>query len=229
MTYRLTAGILVALLGGCPVGSADDDDGQPIDAGGDVDVPIGTSGLTVTWDVTPEVPGNVDPDLRVDEVHFTASSLRLIGDSAAPGDSRTTRAPIELRWRSEMGNDERPADIELNAAPSGLYSRLEIGTGGAQERLIIDGEVRLGGQWRDFEIDDERSHAIAKNIVLALAPGQHKTVPVTIDLATILAAVPFDDLPVRDGTIEYPEDDPRLDALWAAVDASLTLPTSFAE
>jgi hypothetical protein len=224
VTYRFAVGIVV-LLAGCPVGSADDQ--GEIDAGGTVDTPNGTSGLTVTWGITPDVPGPAASDLRVDEVRLQTSSLRLIGDSAAPGDMRTTRAPVDLRWRNTNNMNEAPPDVELNAAPSGLYSRIELGTGGSNEHLTIKGEVRLDGEWKDFEIEDERPHAIVKNIVLTLAPGQHKTIPITMDVAVVLAAVPFDQLPSDDGTVHFPDDDPRLDAVWAAVEASFTVPTGF--
>lgn len=220
MSRLAAVGFLVALAG-CPVGSADD---QETDAGGTVDTPSGTSGLTITWDCTPDVPGPVSSDVQVDEIRLQASSFRIIGDSAPPGDERTTRAPIDLRWRSS----EYPGDVELNA-PAGLYSRIEIGTGGSDEHLTIRGEARVSGEWRDFEIEDERSYSIVKNIVLTLAPGQHKNVPVTADVAVILAAIPFDELEVDDGVLKFPENDPRIDAVWAALDASVTLPTSFAD
>jgi hypothetical protein len=142
---------------------------------------------------------------------------------------RTTRAPLDLRWRGNNNVDEAPADIELNAAPSGLYSRIEIGTGGSEERFTIEGEVRVRGEWRDFEITNQRSHAIVKNIVLSLAPGDHKAVPLTMDVAVILAAIPFDDLPSDDGELTFPPNDPRWTAVWAAIDTSFTVPTSFAD
>jgi hypothetical protein len=223
VTYRIAAG-LVLLLAGCPVGSADD---QETDASGSGDGSNPTSGLTVTWGCTPSVPGPVTADIRVEDVRLQASSLRVIGDSAAPGDMRTTRAPIDLRWREEQGSPRYPADIQLDAAPSGLYSRIEIGTGGSAEHLTIKGEARVGGEWLDFEVEDERSHPVVKNIALTLAPGQHSTIPITIDLTVILAAVPFDELPSDDGTIVFPDNDPRLDAVWAALDASVTVPVTF--
>lgn len=220
MTYRFAASFGLLFLAGCPVGVADD---QETDASGTGDGSSGSSGLTVTWDSTPAVPGPLTSDLRVDEVRLQASSLRLIGDSAAPGDPRTTRAPLDLRW----SDNNAAGDSELGAAPPGLYSRIEIGTGGSDEHLVIKGEVRVQGNWRDFEIEDERAHAIVKNIVLALAPGEHKTIPVTVDVAVILAAVPFGDLENDDGVLELPRDHPAFDAIWAAVDVSFGVPGGF--
>jgi hypothetical protein len=219
VTYRLVVGF-VLFLAGCPVGVADD---QDIDAGGGGDGSNATSGLTVTWGCTPDVPGPATSDVLVEEVRLQASSLRLIGDSAAPGDMRTTRAPIDLRWSS----NNMPPDVELGAAPPGLYSRVEIGTGGSDEHLTITGRARVRGEYRDFEIEDQRPHAIVKNLVLSLAPGQRATIPVTVDVAVIIAAVPFNDLDEDDGTLVFPDRDPRLGAVWAAVDASVTVPASF--
>jgi hypothetical protein len=225
VTYRFAAGFAI-LLAGCPVGSADD---QEIDASGGVDTPIGASGLTITWGCSPEVPGPLASDLLVDEIRLEASSFRIIGDSAPPGDARTTRAPLDLRWHDGMGpSSEYPADIALNA-PSGLYSRIELGTGGGDEHLTIKGEVRAGGQWRDFEIEDQRPHAVVKNIVLTLAPGQHKTVPVTVDVSALLAPVPWNELESDDGVLELPDGHPAYAAIWAALDASVTVPGAFAD
>jgi hypothetical protein len=219
VTYRLVVGFIL-FLAGCPVGIADD---QDIDGGGTGDGSNATSGLTVTWGCTPEVPGPATSEVLVEEVRLQASSLRLIGDSAAPGDMRTTRAPVDLRWYSA----NMPPDIELGAAPSGLYSRVEIGTGGSDEQLFIRGRARVRGEYRDFEIEDQRPHAIVKNIVLSLAPGEHTTIPVSIDVTTIVTSVPFNDLDDDDGTLVFPDGDPRLEAVWAALDASVTVPVSF--
>lgn len=226
MTYRLAAGI-VLLLAGCPVGSADDQ--SEIDANDATpDAPPNASGLTVTWDCTPEVPGLVTSDLLVEELRLEASSFRMIGDSAPPGDMRTTRSPLDLRWRVDGPTNQAPADIELNA-PAGLYSRIEIGTGGSEEHLTIRGRARVGGQWSDFKIEDERAHAIVKNIALALAPGQHKTVPITADVTVLLAPIPWNELENDDGVLSLPDGHPAFESLWAALDTSVTVPTAFGD
>jgi hypothetical protein len=165
----------------------------------------------------------VTSEVIVEEVRLEASSLRLIGDSAAPGDARTTRAPIDLRWVA--GN--MPADSDLDAAPSGLYSRVEIGTGGSDEQLFIRGRARVRGEYRDFEVEDQRSHAIVKNIALNLAPGEHATIPVSVQLSVIVAAIPFNDLEDDGGTLVFPDNDPRLGAVWTALDASFGVPSTF--
>ena len=215
----LAPGVLLFLTA-CPVGWVADEE---IDSGNNDDG--GTSGVTITWSCAPDVPGPVGASVLVDEMRFEASSLRLIGDSAPPGDPRTTRAPIEVRWYE--GN--RPQDVGLDNAPSGLYSRIELGVGGSDEHLEIRGQAFAQGAWRDFDIDDQRQHAIMNDIALALAPGQRATIPVTIELAVIVAAVPFDELQDEgDGTLVFADNDPRLDAVWAAVDAAIRVPTSFA-
>jgi hypothetical protein len=210
-------------LAGCPVGA---DDQVDRDGGGDGS--SGGAGLTVTWSVRPDVPGTISSPvgvdaLEVDEVRFELSSLRAIGDSAPPGDPRTSTGSLNLRWRS----DEAPADVEMPAAPAGLYSRLELGSGGSDEHLVIKGDVTIGGVDRDFEIQDERQHPITILLSLTLAPGQRAAIPVDIDVAAILASVPFDQLEDDDGTLVFPENDPRLDAVWAAIDGAFSVPTTF--
>ncbi len=217
VTSRIV-GIALVVLAGCPIGG--DDQVDP-DASGDGNA--GTSGLTVTWAVAPAVPGPVSADVSVRELRLEASSLRVIGDSAPPGDARTSRTSLDLRWRSEQA----PAAVELAAAPAGLYSRLEIGVGGSDEHLTIKGDARVGGTVYPFEIEDERQHALTLSMALALAPGQHATIPVTVDVAVILAAVPFDQLSTDNGTLVFDDDDPRLDALWSAIDRAVTVPATF--
>lgn len=218
VTVRLgIAALALAALAGCPVGHGDDDVTE--DAGGDGDAGTG-AGVRVTWAVQPEVPGPASATVTVSELRLQCSSLRLIGDVAPPGDPRTSRGAIDLRWR----RDQAPMPVVMASAPPGLYSRLELGVGGADEHLTIKGEATVGGVTRPFEIEDERRHGVTLALTLTLAPGRSATIPVSIDVGVVLAAVPFADLDVDDGTLVFDDDDPRLDAVWAALDLAITVP-----
>lgn len=194
------------LLAGCPAGGDDSD----------VDGGVDSTGLTLTWATVPPVPGPVATGRTVQELHIAYSSVQLVGD-AAPGDERTTRGRTELEWSA--GNT--PAPTEFPEAPPGLYARLELGVGGSAETIEIDGEVDLGGVWTRFEIEDEAPNAVSLPLAVDVRPGEVTTLPLEIDVAAVLAVVPFAELPVHDDHLELGRDDPRMAAVRAALAAAI--------
>lgn len=196
----------VVLLAGCPAGGDD--------ASGDGGVV--TTGLVLTWAVVPAVPGPVRADVTVQELHIAYSSVRSLGD-AAPGDARTSRGRTDLEWE----DGQRPPPIEFDEAPPGIYSALELGVGGGDEGFSVHGEVDLAGTWTPFEIEDEAANPVALALAVDLRPGMVATVPLEIDLASVLAAVPFADLPRAGGHLELRRDDPRMRPVRAALVAAV--------
>ncbi len=201
--------LVIALLAGCPAGGDDDDTDGGVDA----------TRLTLTWSVVPSVPGPVVTGLTVQELHIAYSSVRLIGD-AAPGDSRTSRDAIELEW----DGDRRPPPIDFPEAPPGMYTRLEFGVGGASETFAIHGTVDIGGTPTQFEIEDEAPNPVTlEPLDVDLPAGASKTLPLEIDLAPVLALVPFDQLPTINGELTLRRSDPRMTPVRAAMAASVKL------
>jgi len=198
-------GVGLFALAGCPAG---DDTSDPDGGSG--------AGLSVTWSVSPDVPGPISADLELTELDLRFSSLRAIGDSAPPGDPRTTRGATALRWV----DGSAPADVEFVSAPPGVYARLELGVGGDDEKVEIKGRVRVGGTWYPFELEDERQHALPLVSVVTLLPGEHITIPVACDAGALLAAIPFERGIIVAGQLLLDDDD--LDAMWTALDTAVS-------
>ena len=201
---RRSWAIALVLLAGCPGPDT------PVD----VDGGVGATSLVVTWGTSPPIPGPVGADLSVHELHITYSSVRLLGD-AAPGDARTTRGQTELEW----SDHEAPVPISFATAPPGLYSQLQLGVGGSAEAFAIEGRVRLGGTWIPYEIEDEAPSPVSLPLGLDLRAGMVVTIPVELDVAAVLAAVPFSELPVVAGHIHLDRDDPAMGGVRAALAA----------
>ncbi|HVV87507.1 MAG TPA: hypothetical protein VHE35_30910 [Kofleriaceae bacterium] len=209
MVCRSVLAVVAALgLAGCPAG----DDSATVDGA------VDATHLAVTWAAEPAVPGQVGADRDVQELHIAYSSVRFIGD-AAPGDYRTTRGPTELEW----DDGRTPPPIDFLGAPPGLYSVLELGVGGGAESFSIEGQALVRGSWVHYEVEDEASNPSSLALSLDLRAGTTTTVPVAIDVAAVLAAVPFDDLPIEQGRIEVHRDDPEMAAVRAALAAAVHL------
>ncbi len=200
--------LAVAALAGCPAGG---DDAMP-DSG------VGATHLVVTWDTAPPAPGPITSAVIVDELHVQFSSLRLIGD-AGPGDSRTSRGSVEFEW----SDGEGPLAIDFATAPPGLYSQIELGAGGDAEAFSIHGRVDRGGSLVPFEIEDEASNPVSLALAIDLRAGATATVPLAIELAGVVAEVPFAELPIVLGKITLRRNDPEMVAVRAAMARAVTV------
>ena len=193
---------LVVMLAACPGG---DDDV-------DLDAAPGASGLRVTWSTNPAIPAAISADARVDAVKLKLSSVRAIGD-AAPGDGRTSTGGLELSWTDK----DRPAAVRFADAPAGLYSRLELGSGGDDEEYTIRGQARVGGTWYPFRIEDRTPLSVGIPLDVVLAPGDEVEVPVVLDVAAVIGAVEWDDLELDGGELHVDEDDGEIVPIRAAL------------
>jgi hypothetical protein len=207
--------LVILALAGCPAGGEASDAGR--DAGDDVDVPSVSGGLVFEFGTSPVVPGSVGTQVHVDEVRVYWHDVRAIGDSA-PGDSRTSRASVDLVWESEGS----PEPMAFPQAPPGLYSRLEARVGGGQRAYEIKGTVTLrDGSSESFEIRDEALEAISISLSGVEVSSTTVTARVTMSLA-FLASVSWDALWDDRHDLKIEAGDPVVAAISAA------LATSFA-
>ena len=79
----------LAFAAGCSGGVPGTDAGE-VDGGADSGDGGGTTGLHFAWYPDPVPPGEVEDDLRIDDVRLELRQLRVVGD-AAPDDPRTSR------------------------------------------------------------------------------------------------------------------------------------------
>jgi hypothetical protein len=212
---RAISVIVAVALAGCPATGEAPDAGR--DAGDDADVPAVTGGLVFDFGTDPAVPGAVGAKVHVDEVRVFWHDVRAIGDSA-PGDSRTSRASLDLVWR----DGESPESLAFPLAPPGLYSRLEARVGGGQRAYEIKGTVTLrDDSTESFEVSDEALASISVSLAGVEVSSATVTARVTMSLA-FLSSVDWDALWDDRHDLKIEAGDPAIAAISGA------LATSFA-
>jgi hypothetical protein len=215
---RALAFATLLLVAGCP---ADDDmPSDPDGGGGELDAPaIPGNGLTIQWSTSPTVPGDVTTQVDVTKLVVEYSSLRVIGDAAPSGDPRTSRGKLKLEWEGA----EAPAAVELGGAPAGMYSRLDLGVGGENERFELRGTAMVRGARLPFRLRDSGNHPRNLAIAVEVESGRGQRLRVGIDVAAVVAAVPFDELESDDEELTLDEGDPQYAAIWAALGPALRI------
>jgi len=201
---RAAASVLtLTALAGCP-GEAPGDDQPPPDGG---EVPDGgAGGLVFTWHTTPAIPSTGADGIRIDEVQLQLRDVRAIGD-AAPGDGRTSRASLTLEW----DGSHAPDPLRFDQAPPGLYSTLALRVEGGYE---IRGGVLRDGTWTPCKIEDDAAGPVSVPLdALSLEVGHTVTLPIQIDLAAVMNAVRWADVPVDDDELVVDEDSPQIAAV----------------
>lgn len=197
--------VVTAACSGPPSGGVDGGDGPS------------ASGLELRWAAAPAVPGPTSAEARIDELHLSFSSLRVVGD-AAPADPRTTRGRLTLEW-----NDRPPEPTLFADAPAGRYGQLELGVSGGHEALELHGAVLIDGTWWRLEIEDESALPVTIPIALEVAPGAPVTDTITLDAGGLIGAVDWRLVPPDlAGVRRVTSGDPAIAAVRAAVTAGLS-------
>lgn len=158
------------------------------------------------------IPGSA-PAATVSSFELDLSSLRVMGDA---GDSRTSAADLDLAWSAGVA----AAPTTFADAPAGRYARVDLGTGGDDERYQLRGTVVLGAETLAYRIDDEAPLSVSVPVDVMVDAGRLTELTITIDLAAVLDAVPFETLE-RDGdTLQLEAGDPEMAAVRAAMAAA---------
>jgi hypothetical protein len=217
-------GLAVALAAACsPAPFVDEPDAgaNPGQDGGVDAGPITQSGLVFQWQNLPTLPGGLGETLYLDEVRMPLRDVRVIGD-AAPGDSRTYVASLNLRWR----HGDAPPVLDFPMAPPGLYSRFEFRVqSGEGNGYVLSGEIVMPGHENrvKFAIHDSQMLSVSVPLVgLALEPGQVKTVSVRIDIAAVLHAIDWSHVEIDDDEIDIGEDSPEISVIRATLATSIS-------
>jgi hypothetical protein len=193
--------ILLVVLTGCP--GPGDDDPMP-------DAPIGSTTLRVAWQLDTTVPGPSGGDVTLDRVRFELDNLRVVGD-AGP----VSRAEVRLEWDRESTG----VTLVFKDIPAGIYSRVVFEV---DDDTRFDGTVIISGTEEDFRIDKLGEVDVAFDIDLELVPGDDRTLDVRIAVASVIAAIDFERLPVVSGRRELTQGDPQAAAVRDAIRAAFT-------
>ncbi len=223
MLRAIAAVALVAAALGCsspaPGGDVDGGggvvDAPPRDGGSDdVDVPPAGVGLEFDF-AAPGLPA-VASGVAIDEVRVWLRDVRVVGDAAPPGDSRTSLAELELDF--EPGRS--PSPVTFPQAPPGNYSQLaaRLGRSDGSQSFEIDGTVTIGGVPHELEIRD-RNIADVSVALDVRVDTQAVAITVALDLS-FLGGIDWSTAPQDgNGRIELESGGPIVDAVRAGIAA----------
>jgi hypothetical protein len=221
MLRAIAIGLVAAALGcSSPAPGGDVDggggvvDAPPRDGGSnDVDVPPAGVGLEFDF-AAPGLPA-VATGVAIDEVRVWLRDVRVLGD-AAPGDSRTSLAQLELDF--EPGRS--PPPVTFPQAPPGNYSQLaaRLGRSDGSQSFEIEGTVTIAGVPHELEVRDRNSADVSIALDVRV-DTQAVAVPVALDLS-FLGGIDWSTAPQDgNGRVELENGGPIVDAVRAGIAA----------
>jgi len=221
MLRAIAVGLVAAALGcsssapgGIDAGGADAPPLGPDGGSVDIDAPPAGVGLELDFVASPALPA-VASGVTIDEVRVWLRDVRVLGD-AAPGDSRTSLAQLELDFES----GRNPAPVLFPQAPPGNYSQLagRLGRTDGSQSFEIQGSVMIAGQPHELEIRD-RNIADVSVALDVRVETQAVAVTVALDLA-FLGGIDWSSAPQdNNGRIELDSGGPIVDAVRAGLAA----------
>jgi hypothetical protein len=177
--------------------------------------PSGLTGLTLEFIADTEIPAQLGPRVRVDDIYLNGSMIRAIGDATTQDGQPTTRRDHELHWDL----DGAPGELTFSAAPSGEYAYVELRIAnrpGAPryEAFEIRGQVREvddEDEWTDFRIRAVTPVVIASvPASTRLEAGRPLTIRLELAVSQLLQGIDWDALPERDGALQLGEETPAV-------------------
>jgi hypothetical protein len=224
---------LALLVAACSVssGSRADSGPDPGDDGGGPgpDAEGGAAGLVLEFHGVPTLTAHLDGDFpaELEEVRIDLVNVRAVGD-AAPGDERTTRDQLRLEWWGADDDGSEPAQndpvlVTFNEAPPGLYSNVYAEV--VDYRMRGQVQVEVGGEDRDFSIDDTPSSALAISIALGgvtLEAGETQHVSIDVSCATAVIETRWDEVTEQDGNLVVDSSSPQIDTVRENIQAAFS-------
>jgi hypothetical protein len=183
--------------------------------------PSERTGLTLEFIADTEIPAQLGPTVRVDDIYLNGSMIRAIGDATTQDEQPTTRRDHALHWDT----GEAPPGLTFSAAPTGEYSYVELRIAnrpGAPryEAFEIRGRVRDddgdggdgdgdGDRWTDFRIRAVTPIVIAQvPASMRLEAGRPLTIRLELAVRQLLQGIDWASLPRRDGALQLGEETP---------------------
>jgi hypothetical protein len=232
MQVVVRATLALIIFGACHTTVHDRPDAGTVGDGAKPDAPgSGSAGLSITWAVTPNIPGNPTTEVSVTDIAF------LLVDANVTGDSGSVMSPaLKLEWCEPStcevsGAVTSPHPVEFPSAPIGLYSKVALDIDGqlVDNSWWINGSAMVNGSNLPFKIYDRNSLPIALDIDTMLSPGKSVTVAIDVDLGHVFDAIDFSKIDNDDGTLVLDTDDDYMPTFVANLGSSFTVQTTAAE
>jgi hypothetical protein len=177
--------------------AADAGVGQDGGDGGSIGINLDT-GMGLVFVAKDTLPSEHDRNgyrFHLDSAEMNIMNLRLVADSVADGDERTTLQLLRGVW--DQSRPEVPALYP--DAPPGLYSRIR----GTVVALEINGEVQLSDMdYHQMELEAKGlAVPIEMTIDYNLEIGAPLVLEVEVDFEKIVDEIEFENLPTDDGEL----------------------------
>ncbi len=190
------------------------DDAPVVPKEGPVEEP--DSGMVLSWNAKPALPGPVTDEIIVTEVTFQLEHLQLVSDAGA--DDRTTHTRYQLSWSA----DGRPREDSFPTAPVGTYQKIVLDLRPGNQ---VPFAYEILGTWRDrspggpvggggggggggdprsFRITDMGTLTLPVLCSVSLPPGNQVEIAIRLNLRDALAAVDFKQLQPIGGVLVMP-------------------------
>lgn len=203
-TLCLSGLLVAACTPGVPISGAEADAavGETPD-GSSINGNLDGGGLGLVFVIKRGLPSEHDHngyEFTFEIAEMKIMNLRLVADSVADGDERTTEEIVEARW-----SDERvTVPVLYPDAPPGMYSKVR----GTIVEFVVDGEVQLSdNQLYDLDVElEEISVPFEMSVDRNLEIGEPLVLQVDVDLFKAIGEVDFDDLDIVDDEVVLDDD-----------------------
>lgn len=165
--------------------------------GGSIDINL-DSGMGLVFVIKRSLPSEHDRNgykFNLESAQMSIMNLRLVADSVAGGDERTTLEFLEGEWSDEHVS----VPVLYPDAPPGLYSHIR----GTVVEFEVSGAVQLSdNNFYDLDIDIEAlSVPFETSVERDLEIGTPLVLEVEFDLREVIDEINFDDLAIIEGDV----------------------------
>jgi hypothetical protein len=223
MQVVVRATLALSIFGACHTTGHDRPDAGTVGDGAKPDGGVGSAGLSITWAVTPMVPGNPTTAISVSDIAFLLVDADITGDSGS-----VTSKAATLEW---MDGKTPPPPIVFPSAPIGLYSKVALDVDGqlVDNSWWINGSATVNGSNLPFKIYDRNTFPVSLDIDTMLSPGKSVTIAINVDLGHVFDAIDFSKVDNDEGTLVLSTDDDYMPTFVANLGSSFTVQTTAAE
>lgn len=201
MQGLIRCGVIAGMLLGCGPGGIGPQDDTPVD-----DAPIGPHGLILEWSSSPSDILSEVNGVTLKEARFALDTLRVVGD-AGPGDLRTTKMGLDLRWNKDV----EPGDVTFDNAPTGLYSQVALDfDGGTNESFRIEGTVVINSNTEAFKLESDNPVTFNIPIDVMVSPGMMSTIKLRVNFTHAFDSLDWATLDISDGKRELSDGDAQM-------------------
>jgi len=179
------------------------DDGPHDAPGSSDDAPVGGASLKLEIALDKELPAQINPDIRLEDVYLSATLVRAIADA---GDASLMNC--EMSW----DENDTPDALTFRNPPIGTYSTIDLRLAKRDSGSDLKA-YQLKGRYRgtDFKIIGvDKTITASPAVQLMLKAGMSQTVKIEVALGVMLEQIDWSMVPKKDGDYLLDDDNPQM-------------------